>query len=182
MSCTRRDAKTEHLVARTFFSGSRFFIADQHTHLRVAQVWDVLHLCASEKSSTHNMFHRPLLDVPDPCPSFCFTPPPSTQTSLPMTGIRRSLLRRHTARRISVWPPGRTYTSHTSSHKLACLREESRQTSCRVVNSCFRGFGNAVIGGRLFALSLSCTGSGAPSIMSILSTMASQFRDHLDTQ
>ena len=48
-----------------------------------AQVWDVLHLCAPWKSPTHNMCHRPLLDVPDPFPSFCSTPPPS------MTGIRR---------------------------------------------------------------------------------------------
>ena len=37
-------------------------------------------------SSTHNMFHRPLLDVPDPFPYFCSTPPPTTLTSLPMTG------------------------------------------------------------------------------------------------
>ena len=38
---------------------------------------------------SHSMFHRPLLDVPDPFPSFCSTPPPSTPNSLPMTGIRR---------------------------------------------------------------------------------------------
>ena len=36
------------------------------------------------------MFHRPLLDVPDPCPTFCSTPPPTEQTALPMTRIRRS--------------------------------------------------------------------------------------------
>ena len=36
------------------------------------------------------MFHRPLLDVPDPFPFvFCSTPPPSTPTALPLTGIRR---------------------------------------------------------------------------------------------
>ena len=35
------------------------------------------------------MFHRPLLDVPGACPSFCPTPP-SAPTALPMTGIRRS--------------------------------------------------------------------------------------------
>ena len=85
--------ETEHLVARTFFSVSR--TCDHHTHLRVAQgltahVWDVLHLCAYEKPSTHNMFHRPLRDVPDPLPSFCSTPPPSTPTALPMTRIKRS--------------------------------------------------------------------------------------------
>ena len=56
---------TEHLIARTCF----LLIANHHTH---------------------NMFHRPLLDVPDPIPSFCSTTPPTTQTSLPMTEIKRS--------------------------------------------------------------------------------------------
>ena len=88
MPCTRRGVKTE----RTFYSVSRIF--DHHTHLRAAQsltahVWDVLHLCASFASSSHNMFHRPLLDVPDPFPSYS-TPPPSTPTALSMTGIRKS--------------------------------------------------------------------------------------------
>ena len=35
------------------------------------------------------MFHRPLLDVPDPFPSFRSSPPPSTPNSLQTTGIRR---------------------------------------------------------------------------------------------
>ena len=39
-------------------------------------------LCAPQKSSTHSMFHRPLLDLRDPFPSFSSTP-------LAMTGIRR---------------------------------------------------------------------------------------------
>ena len=92
MSCTRRGVKTEHLVARTFFSVLRTF--DHHTHLRVAQgltahVWDVLQFCALflKVIHSHSMFHRPLLDVPDPFPSFCSTPPPSTPNSLLMTGI-----------------------------------------------------------------------------------------------
>ena len=38
------------------------------------------------------MFHPPLLDVPDPFPSFCSTPPLSTPTALLVTGIRRSPL------------------------------------------------------------------------------------------
>ena len=38
---------------------------------------------------SHSMFHRPLLDVPDPLPSFCSTPPQSTPNSLLMTGTRR---------------------------------------------------------------------------------------------
>ena len=69
------------------FLTAAHLITDHHTHMRVAQVWDVLHLCASEQSSTHNMFHRPLLDVPDTCPFFCSTPSPS---SLSMTELRRS--------------------------------------------------------------------------------------------
>ena len=55
-----------------------------------ASVWDVLHFCASLKLSTHNMLHRPLFNVPHPFPSFCSSPPPSTPTALPMTGIKRS--------------------------------------------------------------------------------------------
>ena len=62
-----------------------------HSHMRVAQ--DMIGTCCtsahSQKSSTHSMFHRPLLDVPHPCPSFCSTPPPSTPNSLFMDGIRR---------------------------------------------------------------------------------------------
>ena len=45
---------------------------DHHTHLRVAQVWDVLHLCAFYTSFTHIIFHRPLFDVLTPFPSFLF--------------------------------------------------------------------------------------------------------------
>ena len=84
--------KTEHLVARTFsqrFSVAHFYL---HTHMRVTQ--DVHRSCVvpvrTLKSSTHSIFHRPLFDVLDPCPSCCSTPPPSTPTALPMSGIRRS--------------------------------------------------------------------------------------------
>ena len=38
---------------------------------------------------SHSMSHRPLFDVPDPLPSFCSTPPPSTPNSLLMTRIKR---------------------------------------------------------------------------------------------
>ena len=38
-----------------------------------------------KKANIHHMFHRTLLDVLDPRPSFCSTPLP-TQTSLPSTG------------------------------------------------------------------------------------------------
>ena len=68
---------------------------DQHTHLRVApgpggsSLRCVALLCIL-KVINHNMFHRPLLDVLDPSPSFRSTPPPFTPTALPMTGIRRS--------------------------------------------------------------------------------------------
>ena len=59
--------------------------------MRVAQdvTGVVLHLWRTRNSSTHSMFHRPLIDVPDPFPSFGSTPPPSASTALPMTGIRR---------------------------------------------------------------------------------------------
>ena len=67
--------KTEHLLARTFFCVAHL-ITNHHTHLRVTQVWNVWHLCASYKSSTHNMFHRPL--VLDPFLSFCSTSPPTS--------------------------------------------------------------------------------------------------------
>ena len=43
----------------------------------------------SKAIHSHSMFHRPFLDMPDPFPSFCPTPPPSTPNSLLMTGIRR---------------------------------------------------------------------------------------------
>ena len=103
--CRARDGrlKTEHLVARTF--------SQCRAHMTITRtcVWlkfgMCLHFRASQKSSTHNMFHRPLLDVPDPFPSFCCTPPPSAPTSLPKTGI-------HSARRITNWPSGRTHSSH----------------------------------------------------------------------
>ena len=59
MSCTRRGVKTEHLVARTFFSAlsvSRTFehLKPSHAHTFGSRHdWDVLHICApSYKSST----------------------------------------------------------------------------------------------------------------------------------
>ena len=82
--------KTEPPCRTHMFLSVAHMFTDHHTHLRMAQVWNVLLACASQKSSVHNMFHRPLLDVPDPFPSFCSTPPPTTPTSLLMTGIRRS--------------------------------------------------------------------------------------------
>ena len=98
-SCTRRGVKTEQNVARTLFSVlSVSRSCDLHTHMRLAQDFTgvMLSLCAPQKSS-HSMLHRPLLDVPDPFPSFCSTPLPSTSTALPMTGVRRPPLR-HSAR------------------------------------------------------------------------------------
>ena len=77
-------------VVRAFFSVAHFA---HHTYLRVAQGPDGSSLgCVAPLriSSTHNMFHRPLLDVRDPFPSFCSTPPPTTPRALPMTGNRRS--------------------------------------------------------------------------------------------
>ena len=64
-----------------------------HTHMRVAQdlTGVVLSLCAPQKSSTHSMFHPPLLDLPDPFASFCSTPQQTTPNSLLLTGIRGAL-------------------------------------------------------------------------------------------
>ena len=67
--------------------------------------WDVLHICAPLESSAHSMFHRPLLDVPDPFPSFCSTPLPSASTALPHDWNQETLLC-YSARRIAVWPSG----------------------------------------------------------------------------
>ena len=64
--------KTETPCRTHIFLSAAHMITDHHTHLRVAQVWDVLPVCSSRKSSAHNMFHRPLLDVLDPFPSFFF--------------------------------------------------------------------------------------------------------------
>ena len=83
----------------------------------------VLSLCAHPKSSTHSMFRRPLLDVPDPCPSFCSTPPRSTSTALPMTGIRRPL--GYSTRRIAAWPSGWLNSSHEPK---TCIDASSEHT------------------------------------------------------
>ena len=129
MSCTRRRLKKEHLVVGTFFpllSVSRTF--DPHTHMRVAQDFTrvVLSLCALKKSSTHSMFHRPPLDMPYTFPSFYPTPPPSTSTALPMTGIRRPPC---------ATPPGRLLfdhlaesTLHTSYEPKTCIDFSSDHT------------------------------------------------------
>ena len=76
--------KTEHLCRTHIFLSVAHLITDHHTHLRAAQVWDVLHL----KKVIHSQHVS--LEVLDPLPSFCSTPPPTSQTSQPMTGIRRS--------------------------------------------------------------------------------------------
>ena len=109
--------KTEHLVTRTFFSVSpTLTITCACVWLKglTAQFWDVLHLCASLKSSTHNMFHRPLFGVPDPFPSFCSTPP-SVYTDSCAYDWNQEIPLRHSARRITVWPSGRIHSSHKSN-------------------------------------------------------------------
>ena len=68
-----------------------------------AQVWDVLHLCAPWKSPTRNMCNRPLLDVPDPFPSFSFH-------TTSVYDLNQEILLRHSARRITVWPSGRIHS------------------------------------------------------------------------
>ena len=89
MSCTRREGR-QNTLSHAHVSQCRALLTITRRGL-TAQVWDVLHLCASSKSSTHNMFHRPLLDVPDPFPSFLFrTTSVYTDFTAYGTGIRRS--------------------------------------------------------------------------------------------
>ena len=87
--------ETEHLVARTFFSvpSCRACLStfDFHTRMRVAQ--DVHTSCVvisrTQKSSHLTArFHKTLLGVPDTFSSFCFSPPQTTPTFRPLTGIR----------------------------------------------------------------------------------------------
>ena len=85
--------QTDDLVARTFFSVlscrtclSTFFL---HACMRVAQ--DVHMCCPCARSKvipSHSMFHKTLLGVPDTFSSFCSSPPQTTPTSRPLTGIR----------------------------------------------------------------------------------------------
>ena len=91
-------AYTEDLVARTFVSvlscRARRSTLHFHTHMRVAQDDSccqeccVLSRCASRITASHSMFHRTLLGVPDTFSSFCSSPPQTTPTSRPLTGIR----------------------------------------------------------------------------------------------
>ena len=92
MSCTRRGSEDRtrrrtHIVLGVVCVAH---LSPSHTHACGSRFHRsrVLSFCAHQKSSTHIMFHRPLLDVPDPLPSCCFTPPPSASTALPVTGIR----------------------------------------------------------------------------------------------
>ena len=89
---------TEHLVARTCFSvlscracPSTF---NPHMHMRVAQGLRchrscVLPRCALNYPS-RSMLHKTLLGVPDTFSSFGSSPPQTTPTSRPLTGIRRT--------------------------------------------------------------------------------------------
>ena len=89
-----------------------------------------------KKSSTHNVFHRPLLDVPDPFPSFCSTPPPTSQTPLPVTGIRRPSLR-YSARSITAWPSDPTHSSHvTRSTDASSICRKVHVGSCGAMCRC----------------------------------------------
>ena len=122
MSWTRWEVKTEHLVARTF-SQCRTLVTDHHTHLRVAQVWDVLHLCAFKKSSTHIMFHRPLLDVPDPLSSLWFH-----VTDLTAVDWNQGIFLRHSARKISVLAARLGHSSKRIVSGLVCLWSSKFET------------------------------------------------------
>ena len=110
---------------------------DHHTHLRVAQVWGVLHVCRHLKShplttcfiESHSwmclkpisflLFHATWNDSSGP-----------THWQLPALlcwlQLRRSP--RHSARRISVWPPGRTQPSHRSRSPIPASMISSEHT------------------------------------------------------
>ena len=73
----------------------------------------VVPLRTQKNISAHSMFHRTLVGVPDTFSSLCSSPPQTTPTSLPLTGIRSTPLC-HVAGRKTVWSSGWT----TSSHRL----------------------------------------------------------------
>ena len=104
-----------------------------HTLVRVAQVklvtWlgRVAYLRAFFKViRSYSIFHRPLLDLPDPFPTVCSAPPPSTLNSLLMTGIRRPSC---------ATPPGRILFGHltesfplTGHESKICIDVSSEHT------------------------------------------------------
>ena len=93
MSCTRREVKTAHLlrvtqthiflVLRTRDSRAGHII---NAHASAQEHVGCLSPRAHQKAFVPLMFRRALLDVPDPFPSFCSTPPP-TQSSKLNTGM-----------------------------------------------------------------------------------------------
>ena len=104
MSCTRRGSK-DRTPRRTHIFLSVVSVAHLQpspAHARGSRLQISQDVCCPfahpEKSSTHTMFHRPLLDVPDSFPSLCSTPPPSTPTALPVTWNHETSLR-YSARR-----------------------------------------------------------------------------------
>ena len=107
MSCTRREVNTEHLVARTIFlcraldhrsshaaaCGSSFGMCCTFAHLK------------SHPLTTCFIHNSPM--CLNPFLPLCSTPPSTSQTPLPVPGIRRSpCATPHGV--FSVWPPGRT--------------------------------------------------------------------------
>ena len=73
---------THNISSHAHFSQCR-------SHLTITHLGVVQGPCGSSLGCVAPLFHRPLFDVPDPFPSFCSTPPPSTPNSLLMTGTRR---------------------------------------------------------------------------------------------
>ena len=66
--------------------------------------------------------------------SFSSTPPPSTPTALPACDWNQEIPVRHSARRVAVWPSGRTYSSQRLWVQGACNCLEDRRLSWRSIS------------------------------------------------
>ena len=118
MSCTRRVVKTEHLVARTFFSVSRTF--DHHTHMSVAQdlTGQMFGMCCT---FAHLESHPLTLCFIDHSLTGLthfnhFVPRHIFYTDSTAYDCNQEIHLRQSARRISVWPSGRIHSSHRGKH------------------------------------------------------------------
>ena len=95
MSFTRREVKTERFVARTIFL-SVAHTSPSHAPACGSRAWRIKFgmCCTSAHLKSHPLtacfIDHSLMCLTHFLP-FCSTPPPSTPTSLPKTGIRRSL-------------------------------------------------------------------------------------------
>ena len=108
---SERSARDERWTQNTSVLSCRArlstFLSCTHVMLRVV-------CCAiahPKNTPSSQMFHSTLLGVPDTFSSFCSSPPQTTPTTRPLTGIR-STPPCDFAGRKSVWLPGRITSSH----------------------------------------------------------------------